>query len=153
MFVLKSSSRCPGFTLVELLVVLVLFALIATTVAPNLSGTTRRTQIDTLIAGLVDLDARARVLAGKHQVCYIQNDQEHLQLQLMVIDEESALVQEIVIPDFIALELGQNRTAITYNQLGQTDDYFYIAETDEATIRLGFNGLSGWHEIRRGVSE
>ena len=153
MLVMKSTSRCLGFTLVELLVVLVLFALIAASVAPNLSGTTRKAQIDTLISGLIDLDARARVLAGIHRVCYIQYDQEQLRLQLTVIDQESALVQEIEIPNFAALDIGQEMTAIVYNQLGQTDDYLYTVETGEETILIGFNGLSGWHDIQREVSE
>lgn len=153
MLIRNPTSRSSGFTLVEQLVVLVLFALIAATIAPNLSGTNRRTQIDTLIAGLIDLDARARVLAGKHQVCYIQYDQEYQRLQLTVIDEESALVQEIVVPDFAALDIDQDMAAITYNRLGQTDDYLYIVETGEETIRMGFNGLSGWHEIQRRVGE
>jgi len=153
MFARKPTFRCSGFTLVELLVVLVLFALIAATIAPNLSGTTRRTQIDSLIAGLVDLDARARVLAGKHQVCYIQYDQINMRLQLTVIDEVSALVQEIVVPDFAAMGIDQDATAITYNRLGQTDDYLYIVDTGEETIRVGFSGLSGWHDIQQGVGE
>ena len=148
-------SKRLGFTLVEMLVVLVLLGLIAASIAPNLAGTTKRTQTDKLIADLIDLDARARVLSGKHRMCYFEYDETHHQIELFVVDENIESVQVIDIPDFALLHIEQGieqgRMVITFNRLGQTSDYQYTLTIDEDTIRIAFNGLTGWHEVSREV--
>jgi len=142
-----------GFTLVEMLAVLVLMGLIAASIAPNLAGTTKRTQTDKMIADLIDLDARARVLSGKHRMCYFEYDETHHLIELFVVDEHIESVQVLDIPDFALLHIEQSveqgRMAIIFNRLGQTDDYQYTLTLDEDTIRIAFNGLTGWHEVLR----
>lgn len=159
MSVLNRTSRCLnnrlGFTLVEMLVVLVLMGLIAASIAPNLAGTTKRTQTGKMIADLIDLDARARVLSGKHRMCYFEYDETHHQIELFVVDENIESVQVIEIPGFAMLHIEQGiergRMAITFNRLGHTDDYQYTFTLDEDAIQIAFNGLTGWHEALREV--
>lgn len=142
-----------GFTLVEMLVVLVLMGLIAASVAPNLAGTTKRTQTDRLIADLIDLDARARLLSGKHRMCYFEYDETYHQIELFVVDQDVESIQVVDIPEFALLSFEQNRgqgqMAITFNRLGQTDEYQYTLTIDEDIFHIAINGLTGWHEVSR----
>ncbi len=159
MNVFRQSSRFIdrriGFTLVEMLVVLVLMGMIAASIIPNLAGTTRRTQTDKLIADLIDLDAKARVLAGRHQVCYFEVEEAKNQIKLSVIDEQAQSVQTIEIPEFATVVLDQDveqgSMVKIFNRLGHTPDYGYTITVDETTIRIAFNGLTGWHEVSREV--
>lgn len=159
MSVLNRTSWClskrSGFTLVEMLVVLVLIGLIAAYIVPNLAGTTKRTQTDKLIADLIDLDARARVLSGKHRMCYFEYDETRHLVELFVVDENIESVQVIDIPDFARLHIEQGkeqgRMVIIFNRLGHTDDYQYTLPLDEDAIQIVFNGLTGWHEALREV--
>lgn len=148
-------SKYLGFTLVELLVVLVLMGLIAASIAPNLVGTTRRTQTDKLVADLIDLDARARLLSGKHRMCYFEYDETHHQIELFVVHKKVMSVQMINIPDFAMLDMEQRieqgRMVITFDRLGKTDDYQYTISMDQEAIQIAFNGLTGWHEVSREV--
>ena len=158
-----SVSRCTsrftdpyrGFTLIEMLVVVVLMGMIAASIIPNLAGTTRRTQTDKLIADLIDLDAKARVLAGQHQACYFEVEDAKGQIMLSVIDEQVELVQTIEISEFATIVLDQNaeqgRAVMTFNRLGHTSNYGYTIAVDETMIRIAFNGLTGWHEVSREV--
>jgi len=151
----RFADRRLGFTLVEMLVVLVLMGMIAATIVPNLAGTTRRTQTDKFIADLIDLDAKARVLAGRHQVCYFEVEETKNRITLSVIDEQAQSVQTIEIPEFVTVVLDQNtdqdRMVKAFNRLGHTSDYGYTIIVDETTIRIAFNGITGWHEILREV--
>ncbi|PCI11332.1 hypothetical protein COB72_01085 [bacterium] len=148
-------SRRSGFTLVEMLVALVLMGLIAASIAPNLAGTTKRTQTDKMIADLIDLDARARVLSGKHRMCYFEYDETHHQIELFVVDENIESVQVINIPNFVVLNIeqgvDQGHTATIFNRLGQTENYQFTLTMDEDTSQIAFNGLTGWHEVMREV--
>ncbi len=145
-----------AFTLVEMLVVLVLMGLIAAAVAPNLAGTAQRTQLDQLIAELIDLDAQARVTASAHKVCYFEYDDLQQQIVLSVIDEQAVDIQTIDIPGFVTVELEkisvQTAPVVIFNRLGHTSDYSYTIILEGETIRLSVNGLSGWHEIIREVN-
>lgn len=151
-----SFRTTPGFTLVEMLVVLVLLGLIAASIIPNLSGTTRRTQIDTLIADLIDLDARARVLAEQHQVSYFEYEEQLNLITLYVIDDQVVPVQTIDVPDFVEMTLQQsddgNEKTVSLNRLGHTTDYRFTIDIDQSVIQLMFNGLTGWHVLVREVS-
>lgn len=146
-------DRRSGFTLVEMLVVLVLMGLIAGSLAPNLAGATKQIQTDKLIADLIDLDAKARVLAGRHRVCYFEVEDAQSRITLNVIDEQAELLLVIEIPEFMDLTLDQdtdqNRMAMTFDRLGHTPDYRYTISVDDSTTLIGFNGLSGWHEVSR----
>ena len=148
-------ARRRGFTLVEMLVVLVLMGMIAASIVPNLAGATRRTQTDKFIADLIDLDAKARVLAGRHQVCYFEVEETKNQITLSVFDEQVELVQTIEIPEFATVMLdqntGQDRMVKTFDRLGQASDYGYTITVEKTTIRIVFNGLTGWHEVSREV--
>jgi len=145
----RSTSRLTGFTLVEILVVLVLFALIAGAIAPNLSGASKRSQTDKLIANLIELDARARVLAGRHRACYITFDEAQNQLQLTVIDDAAEIVQTFDIPHFAEFEFANDSQAVVFDLFGQTNAYRYRVAVDQISIQIDFNGLTGWHEITR----
>jgi len=149
----RLTNRRLGFTLVEMLVVLVLMGLIATSIVPNLAGTTRRTQTDKLISDLIDLDARARVLAGRHRVCYFEVKDAQSRISLSVIDEQAESVLVVEIPEFMTLTLDQdtqqNRMVMTFDRLGHTVDYRYTITDGDSTILIVFNGLSGWHEVSR----
>jgi len=155
-----SASRTIGrqlaFTLVEMLVVLVLMGLIAAAIAPNLAGTTHRTQLDQLIAELIDLDAQARVSASVHKACYFEYDDLQEQIVLRVIDEQAVDVQTINVPRFVTVELEeiseQSAPVVVFDRLGHTFDYSYTIILEEETIRLSVNGLTGWHEVVREVN-
>lgn len=154
-FISRFTDRHRGFTLVEMLVVLVLIGMIAASITPNLAGTTRRTQTDKLLADLIDLDAKARVLAGRHRVCYFEVEDAKNKITLSVIDEQVELVQTIEIPEFATIVLDQDaeqgRAVMTFDRLGHTSNYGYTIAVDETTIHIAFNGLTGWHEVSREV--
>lgn len=142
-----------GFTLVEMLVVLVLLGLIAGSIIPNLGGTTKRTQIDTLIADLIDLDARARLLAEQHEACYFEYEAHDNLITLYAVDDQAAPVLTIDVPDFVELTLQQDgaetRTIVSLNRLGHTADYRFVIDLDQSVIQLRLNGITGWHELVR----
>lgn len=146
----NSHSKTMGYTLVELLVVLVLLGMMAAMVAPNLFSTSQRAQQEQFVAELVDLDTRARVLSGRHEKCFIHFDMDKSQIQLAVVDEELKVIQRARVPEFATLGFDHEINMIVFDRLGRSKDYGYRILFDELPVKIRFNGLSGWHETTEG---
>tara|TARA_R110002072_G_C7977582_1_gene535731 strand:+ start:9140 stop:9598 length:459 start_codon:yes stop_codon:yes gene_type:complete len=139
-----------GYTLVELLVVMLLLGLMAAMTAPNLFATSQRAKQEKLVAELIDLDTRARVLSGRHDMCLIRFSENQSQIQLVVVNEDLMVIQRVQIPDYATAEFNRAIDTIEFDRLGRSKDYGYQILFDELSIKVRFNGLSGWHETTKG---
>jgi prepilin-type N-terminal cleavage/methylation domain-containing protein len=140
-----SKSRIHGFTLLELLAVLVLVSLVTASLVPSISTVSDRAVKDQLIADLIDLDARARLLAEGHVSSTIRLDPSSDRLQLIVRNPKESLIQEVHIPDSVLLGFEKPSDELHFDRFGRTFDYAYIIRFDKAFTSIRFNGLTGWH--------
>jgi len=143
-------SKDLGYTLVELLVVMLLLGLMAAMIAPNLFANPQRAKQEQFVAELIDLDTRARVHSGRHDMCLIRIGENQSQIQLAVVDEDLVVIQRVQIPDFATAGFDQAIDSIEFDRLGRSKDYGYRISFDELSIKVRFNGLSGWHETTKG---
>lgn len=143
-------SRAKGYTLVEILVVLTLFGLIASMIAPSLFSTSQRAQQEKFVAELIDLDTRARLLSGKHNACIIRFEAEQNQFHLVVVDHETIVLQTVQVPEIATAGFVQEHQSIEFDRFGRTLNYEYQISFDKLPLKIRFNGLSGWHEIMKG---
>lgn len=143
-------SKDLGYTLVELLVVMLLLGLMAAMIAPNLFATSQRAKQEKFVVELIDLDTRARVLSGRHDMCLIRFSENQSQIQLAVVDEDLMVIQRVQIPDYATAEFNQAIDTIEFDRLGRSKDYGYRILFDELPVKIRFNGLSGWHETTKG---
>jgi len=139
-----------GYTLVELLVVMLLLGLMAVMIAPNLFATSQRAKQEKFVVELIDLDTRARVLSGRHDMCLIRFSENQSQIQLVVVKEDLMVIQRVQIPDYATAEFNRAIDTIEFDRLGRSKDYGYQILFDELPVKIRFNGLSGWHETTKG---
>ncbi len=140
--------RMRGYTLIEVLAVVVLMGLIAAVFVPSLASTSRLSQLQRLRADLIDLDTRARQLAVQGSSVTLRLQDEPRSLVLYQHLDQPRQLHSIVIPDEYELELLIEAIAVTFDANGQSPDYGYLIRSDMGVDRINFNGLSGWHEVR-----
>ena len=138
-------SRTHGFTLLELLAVLVLISLVTASIIPSISTVSERAVKDQLIADLIALDARARLLAESHASSIIRFDTSSDRLQLIVRNPEELLIQEVHVPESVLLGFKQPLEILYFDRFGRTVTYAYIIRIDQSLTSIRFNGLTGWH--------
>jgi prepilin-type N-terminal cleavage/methylation domain-containing protein len=145
------TSRTHGFTLLELLVVLVLISLVTGSIVPSISAVSDRAVKDQLIADLINLDARARLLAETHASSTIRYDPSSGRLQLIVRNPKESLIQEVHVPESVLFGFEQPLGEHYFDRFGRTVDYAYIVRIDQSHTSIRFNGLTGWHKQIEGT--
>lgn len=134
-----------GYTLLEVMVVVVMMGMVAMVMIPRFVGMTSKVSMDRLIAEIVHLDTRSRQLAQQGHWCMMQRDEQSNELRLMQGRSDPQLVQRLQIDPSYTVMLSLDR--IVFNTLGQTDSYSISISHGEISKSLRFNGLTGWHEV------
>lgn len=148
------TSIQSGFTLLELTAVVVLLALVTAAVVPGLARRSDSAARAGLIAGLIDLDARARLNAPRNDVCFLTIDEQENQITLTVFQETEAVVLgRVEIPNGVLVRFHEAEPAISFDRSGYTGAYGYEIHAGTQTLTIWFNGLTGWHVIEEGGSE
>lgn len=133
--------------------VLTLMGLLTAMIAPNIFSTSMRAEQEKLVAELIDLDTRARVLSGRHDGCSIKINTDRTKIQLVVVDEIPTLIKMVQIPHYASLKHTQEFNIIDFDRIGRSINYGYTLDFNERQVRIKFNGLTGWHEIGEGTNE
>jgi len=140
-----------GYTLLELTAVVVLMAMVTAAVVPGLARRSDESARTQLVAGLIELDARARLNASRNDACLVSIDEDADQILLTILrGKESIVLDQVQIPDGVLVSLSAEGTAIGFDYAGHSDAYGYEIVMDNRITRIGFNGLTGWYEIEDG---
>jgi len=146
----RSQSR-TGFTLLELTAVVVLIAMVAAAVVPGLARGSIESARRQLVAGLIDLDARARLNASRNDACFLSVDEDTNQIVLMIVEgSETFTLDRVEIPEGVSVGLVSDGAEISFDQAGHAETYGYEISIDAHITRIRFNGLTGWYEIEEG---
>ena len=137
-----------GYTLIEVLAVVVLMGLFAAVFVPSLASTSRSSQLQRLRADLIDLDTRARQLAVQGSSVTLRLQDELRTLVLYQHLDQPRQLRSMDIPDQYELEFLSEAVAVAFDANGQSQDYGYLIRSEMGVDRIDFNGLSGWHEVR-----
>lgn len=134
-----------GFTLLELLGVLAILGLVAATLAPSLASATGRSAGFRLRAAILEMDARARILARRLGP-----------IELALVEGELALTARRTGASLQALRLGPGaslqlagpdaKPRVEYDELGRSADFtFRLADEAGAERVWRVAGLTGWN--------
>lgn len=146
MQVRQVAKRSRGYTLVEVLAVVVLMGLIATVFVPSLARASRSSQLQQLQSDLIQLDAQARQLAQFGSLVTIHWESEIRGVRLLKGQDKPQEVISLTIPDQFELTPVGFERAVVFDALGHTQSYGYRISSDTGSNQVEFNGLSGWHE-------
>lgn len=133
-----------GYTLLEVMVVVVLMGMIAMALIPKLVGITSKVSMDRLIAEIVHLDTQSRQLAQQDQWCMLQWDEQSNAIELVQGRSNPHLITRVQFDPSYAVELPSG--PIEFDLLGQTGNYSISISHNGHSKTLRFNGLTGWHE-------
>ena len=139
-----------AYTLIEVLAVVVLMGLVFAALVPNLVGASDRAGLDRLVAELIDLDGRARLLATHDGACLIEHELGAGKVSLRVPAVELSQTYIISAPPAVGIEIEGDEQRVVFDGLGESRSYSYLITAPSTRIRLAFNGQSGWYELRRG---
>lgn len=142
------SSWSAGYTLIEVLAVVVLMGLLAAAFVPSLAQTSDSAERERVHAELIGLDARARQHAQTGRRCELRWDGTSRSMRLIEGAEQSVVLKAVSVPEWIELDVEGGATSVEMNALGQSVHYAYMLRADSWSTRLSFNGLSGWYEVR-----
>ena len=133
-----------GLTLIELLAVIVIASLVLGVAGWSVSATSDRTVLARTIAGLQDIDARARLHArssGEPVVMHINGDARVLRLTTVGGEKLS----DVSVPSSIEMVIEKDSTepSIAFDARGRSCDYVAVLRTQHEVVRLRVHGLSG----------
>ena len=135
-----------GFTLIEVLAVVVLLAVISTLSIAGLSSTSAGASLMRLKAECRNLDAHARLAAqssGKPMT--IQHKQDANLIELLE-DTDSERLSIVSWPAALTLRMeigGVPASTVVLDRLGRSPDYSFIILRDQHESRLDIAGLTG----------
>ena len=143
----KTACEAPrGFTLLELLLVVILLGLTVTAVAPQLAAADATGQRLRFTRELRDLDARARVLARTLGPVTLGVAGDGA--RVLLLDAKTGAVQTAVtVPDamhVVVREVADGRPGVVhFNAAGQAADYEVLVVVGEVTQRRRVSGITG----------
>jgi prepilin-type N-terminal cleavage/methylation domain-containing protein len=147
MQLLWAAKRSRGYTLIEVLAVVVLMGLVAAVFVPSLVGASRSTQLKQLQSDLIQLDVQARRLAVQGNLVTIRWEPEISGVRVFQGRERPQEMINLMIPGRFELSPVGFENAVVFNSLGQTQSYGYRIRSESGSNRVDFNGLSGWYEV------
>ncbi len=145
-----ASLRIRGYTLVEVLAVVMLMGLVLAALVPNLLGASDRARMDRLIAELIDFDVRARLLATQDGGCLIEHEPGKNTVVLRDPSSDRSKTLVIAAPPPVGIEFQGETQRVVFDWLGESSSYAYRITTPSTRTLLAFNGRSGWYELQRG---
>ena len=132
-----------GFTLLEMLAVVALLGLIATTVSMRLVATDQRTRERTALAMILDLDARARLLAQRGQMVELRLDEDH-RVVVTLASGECVFARALPIGVEARLLVGSEPGhVVPFDLRGRSPDYRVRVGNAEGGAEVSISGLTG----------
>jgi prepilin-type N-terminal cleavage/methylation domain-containing protein len=141
--VCNPSYREGGFTLLEVLAVVVILAMATGVLATHFAVPTERAKQEATIAAVLDLDARARLLGKSAGGAALGLDEERV-----VLAARGQLVAEVTLDPNLELRLRSKsgNAKIVFDGAGRTESY-RIEWTDGGIVRsIRICGDTGWHD-------
>lgn len=143
-----SSHWSTGYTLIEVLAVVILMGLLAAAFVPALARTSDSVERERVLAELIGLDARARQHARTGRRCELRWDGTGRSMRLIEGTQQPVVLRAVPVPDRIELDMEGDATRVEMNAFGQSAHYAYALRAEAWSTRLSFNGMSGWYEVR-----
>ncbi len=137
--------RTLGFTLLELLAVVVLLTLTFSIAGVRLAATSTRAKLHTAASRLRDLDAHTRLLARSGEPASLQLDAGQRRVSVHAI-LSTELLATVALPAEVSVEVrtSSGEEAITFDRLGRSKDYRVAMQAGETVLRWQVYGLTGY---------
>ncbi len=140
-----SRPQDPGFTLLELLAVVVLLSLTFTVTGVRLAATSTRAKLQATASRLRDLDAHTRLLARSGEPASLRLDgtQRHVNVQGI---RSTELLATVTLPAEVTVQVraSSGDETITFDRLGRSKDYRVTVQAGETVLRWHVYGLTGY---------
>lgn len=143
-----------AYTLVELLAVVALLALGVTMLTPMLVGAGASSRLDSAAIGIINLDARARLIAQGHGGARLEMDGDGgIALEEGPVDPSRPAPADNPKPTWLAptglgvsirSDTGERIGTIVYDAAGRSRDYEVILDEPPARRVIRIAGLTGW---------
>ena len=141
----RSSSR--GFTLLEVLAVVVLLSMVAGTLTVHVGSVSDSARFRAAEARLVDFDARARIFARSEGPVLLAVGEGGRELTLHQARTGAPLLRvDLNERASVALKVEPRQSWVLIDRLGRSVDYELELTTGERTSRWRVAGGSGWIE-------
>lgn len=143
--------RRGAFTLIEVLAVVTIVALATAALTIGLGAADANARLRALTADLIDLDARARLLARTDGTCELRfpRDEAEREVALVLVSHEDAF-STVVLPMSARAEArtldGDPLEAVRFDRSGRTPDYSITVSMGDLTAAWTVAGLTGWIE-------
>ncbi len=141
--ILNTGKR--GFTLIELMAVIIILSLTAALGAVRLSSVSNQTALKSAIARWRDLDAKARLhaRAGTPITIVLTKNESEMTIQNTQTHE---ILATATWPDFLSfsLQTDSSENSIPLSRTGTSPDYALLFSTNDQTQRFHCFGLTGF---------
>lgn len=143
--------RRGGFTLIEVLAAVTIVALATAALTVGLGAADANARLRALTADLIDLDARARLLARTDGACELRfpRDEAEREVTLVLLGRED-MFTSVALPMNGRVEArtldGHPLEAVRVDRSGRSVDYRVMVALDELAATWAVAGLTGWVE-------
>jgi len=135
----------PGFTLLELLAVVVLMTLTFSVTGVRLAATSTRAKLQTTASRLRDLDAHTRLLARSGEPAALRQDATRHYVNVRAI-RANELLATVALPAEVMVQVrtSSGDETITFDRQGHSKDYRVTVQAGETVLRWQVYGLTGY---------
>ena len=136
--------RFRGFTLIEVLAVIVILSIVAGVATVGLASATDSARLAGAISQWRDLDARARLFSRTTGPVVMNLNRDHTMVRLFVV-ESGELLSQVVLPPEVTghFRTDQPTDAIVIDRTGGSPDYEVQVKTVDSIVRWYVYGLTG----------
>ncbi len=139
-----------AFTLTEVLAAVTIVAIATAALTVGLGAADSNARLRSLTADLIDLDARARLLAKTDRVCELRLPPETEPEVVLALVRQDGRFSTVQLPQGARVQAttldDQPLEVIRFNRSGRTLDYRVTVTLEELTSEWTVAGLTGWVE-------
>lgn len=144
---LAGRAHCAGFTLLEVLAVVALLSMVTAALTVHLASVSESARFRAAEARLLDLDARARLLARSATTVLLAVADGGRALTLSEVRTGAPLARvDLDEGASVTLEVEPNQSWVLIDRLGRSVDYELELQSGEQKSRWSIAGGSGWTE-------
>ena len=133
-----------GFTLIEVLAVIVILSIVAGVATVGLVSATDSARLAGAISQWRDLDARARLFSRTTGPVVMDLNRDHTIVRLVVVESGERLSRIELPPDVTGhFRTDRPTDAIVFDRTGGSVDYEVQMHTDDGVVRWHVYGLTG----------
>jgi len=136
-----------GYTLIEVLAVVLLLGLISVSFLPSVVQISEQSRTRKTVSDLLQLDARARLLSARGQTHQIRYTADRLVLESTNIGDDPVEVSSVQIPEKFDITLSDESGVIQLDAFGVSPHYSLTLKSDEVQVEITYNGISGWYSM------